>query len=779
MADKEIFHTIEILPGVDKDNTALSTPHYTDADKIRFYRGQPQKLGGWDQLTFNGGAAIEGCTRTIYSQRLGDSIFTLYGTNEYLYSQLGTELTNITPLVTATTNLRTVTTLANNPLATTNLSTTVVVTHTAHGMTDGVTIEISGVPGDVNGIPQAQLNATHVITYINANSYSITVASAATSTASGGGSAVVETHGNMATNYGTLTNNPITTVNGSKTITIAHTAHKLVAGDTVTLSGATTTNGVPNTDINALHLVRSTTANSYDITVATAATSSGSGGGAGVVEATYIITVTQTAHGFSNGNRIGILASTAVGGIPLGEINAEHIISNVSTDAYDIRAVTFATSAATGAGGAVTTVQGQIASGECDAQFGVGYGMGLYGVGLYGVASVSSGTLILPRIYSMDRYGDLVILTPGGQTGVYSWDGDSDVAPALVTNAPTAVNYVFSSDNIAVVLGSGGVINRVKWSDQGDLTDWTATSTNQAGEDDIEGAGMFFSQARVRGINLLFTEDQVYTMRYIGAPLVWEIKELEGAQGLIAQNARVVVNGICYWMGQQDFYQYNGGVVSSIGSNSQDGINYLRNYVFNDLNSVQKYKNFAWFNPFYNEIWFHYCSSDSDEPNRVARYSINEKHWVPDTFNRTAAEYPRILNIYPRLISHENNVYRHEKGVNNVDAALPFSLTSPLFQAENTLTKITRVVPDSVQTGSIDFEIKTLPWAQTTSQPMYMASNATPSTTQTTIPVSPTLNHIDGYITNRLWQYTWSQDVVDGNWRKGAWIEVLEKGTPD
>ncbi len=774
----DTFHPIDILPGVDKDNTALNTLHYTDADKIRFYRGQPQKLGGWDQLTFNGDAEIEGCTRTIYSQRLGDNIYTLYGTSDFLYSQLGTALTNITPLVVATTNLRTVTTLGNNPLATTNTSTVVTVTHTSHGMTNGVTILIAGVPGDIEGIPQAELNTTHIITYINANSYSFTVTTPATGTnAAAGGNAVVETHGNMATNYGTLANNPITTVLGSKTLTIAHTAHKLVAGDTVTLAGATTTNGVPSGDINILHLVRSTTANTYDITVATTATSSGTGGGSGVIEKTYIITVTHTAHGFSNGQRVGILASTNVGGIPLGEINMEHIISNIGTNSYDIRAETFATSAATSAGGAVTTVQGQIPAGECDAQFGVGYGMGEYGVGLYGVANVSSGTLILPRIYSMDRYGDLVILTPGGQTGVYSWDGDTDNAPVIVTDAPDEVNYVFSSDNIAVALGAGGVINRISWSDQGDLTDWTPTSTNQAGEDDIEGAGMFFSQARVRGINLIFTEDQVYTMRYIGSPLVWEIKELEGAQGLIAQNARVVVNGICYWMGQQDFYMYNGGVVASMGSNSQDNINYLRNYVFNDINSVQKYKNFAWFNPFYNEIWFHYCSQASNEPDRVARYSINEKHWVPDTFDRTAAEYPRILNIYPRLISHENLVYRHEKGVNDVNSALAFSLTGPMNQTDNSLIKITRIIPDSVQTGDITYGIKTLPFAQS-DEAMYISSTGTSSTVSTTITVSPTLEKIDNFITNRLWQHSWAQDVLNGNWRKGAWVEVIEKGTP-
>lgn len=81
-------------------------------------------------------------------------------------------------------------TLGNDPLDTVNASTTVTVNHTAHGLVTGNQIALAGVPGAVNGIPAVELNTTHAITKVDDDSYTITVTTPATSTASGGGAAV-------------------------------------------------------------------------------------------------------------------------------------------------------------------------------------------------------------------------------------------------------------------------------------------------------------------------------------------------------------------------------------------------------------------------------------------------------------------------------------------------------------------------------------------------------------------------------------------------------------
>jgi len=672
---------ITATPGVQPstDFTTASTPHFVAADKIRFVDGFPEKIGGWAALTIDG--TINGCARSIFSYDLNGNVRYLIGTHSNLYNLIGSQLTNITPLVTATTAI--------------------------------------------------------------ANS--------------------------LDSNFATLGNDPIATVNESNTITITDTATKVRVGDTITLSGATTTNGVPNTEINADHFVRTQSTNSYTVQVDTEATSTGSGGGASVVQATKIVTVNQTAHSFPDGARIKILAATAFAGIPAGDLNIEHVIRNTSTNAYDIVVDTTATSSVSGGGGASTTVQGEIVDGNCDATAAQGYGAGFYGIGLYGTALVSSSGTVDARVWVFDRFGNNIVMTPGQQTGVFTWDSDTTVAPVALTNAPTAVNYVYTSNEIVVTLGEGGVGNRRKWSDQGVSTIWTAAATNQAGEDDIESAGEFLSHIRVRGINLEFTESQVYTSRYIGRPLIWETKLLDDKSGIIAKNARVQHNGVAYWMGSDNFYYYRGGNVEIIPSNTTNETT-LKKFVFGNISAAQKSKIFCWFNRRFNEVWWHYPSANATEPDRIVRLNVKDLTWTTDTLERSAGEYPTQLKSLPLLASVADNdatstIYQHEQGTDDNGAALTWSLTTPFFDAGTDTANVIQVIPDSLQVGNITCTVNVKKYPQ----------SATNYGSQT-LTITPTTEVQSFRENSRFIQYVLTGSAVGQSWRAGRWLQVVSKG---
>jgi len=572
----------------------------------------------------------------------------------------------------------------------------------------------------------------------------------------------------LDSNFGTLANDPVATVSGTATLTITDTATKVRVGDTITLSGSTAVNGVPAVEININHLVRTQTTNSYTVQVTTNATSTGSGGGASVVQATKIVTVNQTAHGFADGSRIKLLGAVAFAGIPAGDINIEHIIRNQSTNAYDIVVATTATSSVTGGGGAGTTVQGQIVAGLCDAKTGVGYGAGLYGVGLYGTALVSSAPPARVREWIADRFGDNVIMTPGEQTGVFTWDSNTVTAPVLLTNAPTAVNYVFVSNEIVVTLGAGGVVNRIQWSDQGVSTVWTAAATNQAGQDDIEGAGEFLSHVHIKGINLLFTESQVYTFRYIRKPFVWETKLLDDKSGIIAKNARIQHNGIAYWMGTDNFYFYRSGNVQIIPSNTTTETT-LKKFVFDDLNTVQKSKIFCWFNRKFNEIWWHYPSAASNEPDRVARYNVTERTWTTDTHDRSAGEYPTQLEDFPFLAEITGGttsaLFQHEQGNNDDTSSLAWSLSTHFFDSGRDTANVLGLIPDSLQTSNITCTVNVKKYPQ--------SANLFGSETLT---ITPTTEIQSFRQNSRFIQYVLSGNALNQSWRAGKWSEVLSAG---
>jgi len=672
---------LQITPGVMPftDATPSDIPCWAAGYHVRFdsTTGRLRKLAGWQSITFNYSYTISGTMRNIFSSTINQQVYTIIGTNSYLYSLLGSELDNITPLDTT---------------------------------------------------PIAKANS-------------------------------------LATHYATLASNPITTINGSATLTIADTEAGLFqVGDTYTLSGATTTNGVPDTQINGGHIIRSIGVNILTIIVSTSATSSGSGGGASVVRSSGLMTMTATAHGQANGDRIDIAGAVAAGGITAPQINMQFTIRNVLTNSFDFMTAGTATSHVTGAGGAGTEYYPQILPGELNQGNGQGYGAGKYGVGLYGTALISATGEVYPRIWFCDRFGDNIVATPGNQSGIYTWSGDPAVAPTLITNAPIDVNYAFVQDNILVTFGHGSE-NEIFASDIGNYTQWTASSNNQVFQDTVEGAGRLISHCPVDGASLIYTPTQTYIFTYIGLLAgVWQIQTLDAAIGLIAPMARVSVNGYAYWMGQENFYFYRGGKVEVIPSNIGLQSTILR-YVFDNLNYSQRFKIFAWYNEDYDEIWWHYPSAQSNECNSVARLNRKLMCWTPDSFNRTAAEYPTQNLSNPRL-GNTSTLYLHETGTDDDGSPMAFSATTCKYLSGRDTVILGQIVPDSYMSGTIQLTVGTYNYPQS-AVPM---NNNTYNITSTTERVPMQVN-------GRYGDYTISGSQLGQYFLMGQWMLEPQKSS--
>lgn len=588
--------------------------------------------------------------------------------------------------------------------------------------------------------------------------------------------------GALATDYGTLGSNPIATVSGSSLITVTDTnASKYVSGDLITFAGATAFNGLSTGNLNAQHEIHTVGTGNYTVLLAATANATSSGGGASVVRSTGRIIVTATAHGQTNGKRVKILAAAATGGITAIAINLEFIIHNVTTNTFDIMTTGTATSHVTGAGGASTTYQVELAAGAINQGLGVGFGAGMFGPGLYGTALISSTGSVLPRTWFMDRFGTDVIMTPGNQGGLYSWGGSNAVAPALISGAPAAINYSFVSNNIIVTFGAGGIGNRIFTSDQANMTQWIASSSNQVFDDTVVGAGKFISHVPVAGNNLIFTANQTYFFGYTGftagaANGIWNIQQLENNIGIIAPMARCIVLGVAYWMGQNNFYMYGAGNVTIIPSSDQTQSTML-NYVFKNINRGQASKCFAWYNEQFDEIWFHYPSANSNECDSVARLNRTDLTWTPDTFDRTCAEYPNLTLGYPRLISSESIPYAHEQGVDADGVAMPWSLTTNLRGGDfirNAMgaatTKnymLTGFVPDSQQTGDINVEIIGQRFPQSP-VPMFDKN----------YDVSPDTEFVNTQAGARLWKYKLSGETLGQAFTAGQWMEFVQESSP-
>jgi hypothetical protein len=181
------FTKLKFRPGINRDTTNYANEGgWYECDKIRFFSGYPQKIGGWVEATSE---RFVGTCRQLWNwvTSYTDNFLAL-GTNEKVYIEVGGIFYDITPLRTTFGTPDT-----DDCVETVDTSTTVTINVVGHGCLAGEYVSLSGVTGDVGGIPDAEINTFHeVLTVPDADSFTIQVTTAATSTvAAGGGSNIV------------------------------------------------------------------------------------------------------------------------------------------------------------------------------------------------------------------------------------------------------------------------------------------------------------------------------------------------------------------------------------------------------------------------------------------------------------------------------------------------------------------------------------------------------------------------------------------------------------
>jgi hypothetical protein len=183
------FLKLQFRQGLNRDQTNYTGEGgWWDGDKIRFFSGFPQKVGGWAKATSE---TFIGTCRQLFNwiTSYADNLLAV-GTNQKVYIEVGGYFYDITPLREAFTTSSSPS--SDDCIDTTNASTTVTVNITGHGCLTGDYVTISGVTGDPGGIPDAEINAEHIVTRVDADNFTFVVTTAATSTTTnGGGTAIV------------------------------------------------------------------------------------------------------------------------------------------------------------------------------------------------------------------------------------------------------------------------------------------------------------------------------------------------------------------------------------------------------------------------------------------------------------------------------------------------------------------------------------------------------------------------------------------------------------
>jgi len=160
---------------------------------------------------------------------------------------------------------------------------------------------------------------------------------------------------------------------------------------------------------------------------------------------------------------------------------------------------------------------------------------------------------------------------------------------------------------------------------------------------------------------LIWTDNAIYTMNFIGPPLTFAVNLINEGAGLIGPKAAVNSPSGVFFMSKTGFYFYN-GAIKKLESTVQE-------YVFNDLNLAQAYKCHLALNTEFSEVWFFYPSIEDDtkEISRYAIYNYEENLWSIGSLIRYAWLDSGIQNK-PQATGVSSGtyyLYDHESGFND------------------------------------------------------------------------------------------------------------------
>ena len=160
------FSKFVFKPGINKEGTNYSNEGgWFDADKIRFRKGRPERIGGWEKNSSN--TFIGTCRKINTYKTANQSQYNILGTHKKLYAQEGTTFNDITPI-------RLTTSAGDATFSASNGDATITVTESGHGAVKGDFVTFSDAVSLGGNITASILNQEYEIdTIVNTNSYTI------------------------------------------------------------------------------------------------------------------------------------------------------------------------------------------------------------------------------------------------------------------------------------------------------------------------------------------------------------------------------------------------------------------------------------------------------------------------------------------------------------------------------------------------------------------------------------------------------------------------------
>ena len=346
---------------------------------------------------------------------------------------------------------------------------------------------------------------------------------------------------------------------------------------------------------------------------------------------------TGTNHDLSVGDIV--LLDTVTLPVGTGYVDADfenklfQVTSITSATVFTITQSTAAT-ATVGTGGSLS-VKPYEQVGPAEQSYGYGWGIDTWSSGKWGEAASASDVSLEPGLWSLSNFGQVLVATIANSK-TFTWNA-GDAARLITrastttsgfetTNNPTAtrVSLISPTTRHLIHLGTETTIGDpttqddmfIRFSDQEDINDYVPTAINSAGSQRLQDGTRIIGALKAKESILVWTDNALYTMKFIGAPFTFGFEQVGTNCGLIGKNAAIEIDGMAFWMSSNGFFMFDGTVKSMPCS--------VEDYVYDQADTTKGQQIYAGINNLFTEVIWYYPSTNSEYNDQYVVFNYGE-----------------------------------------------------------------------------------------------------------------------------------------------------------
>jgi len=263
----------------------------------------------------------------------------------------------------------------------------------------------------------------------------------------------------------------------------------------------------------------------------------------------------------------------------------------------------------------------------------------------WGNAVAASTVTLEPGLWSLSNWGGVLTATiSNGKT--FTWD--STIAARFTTRAstlttsyvtaitgddgnPTASRMTLISPTTRhlIHLGTETTIGTttsqddmfLRFSDQEKINVYPPSATNSAGTYRLQDGSKIMGGIVAKENILIWTDNALYSMKFVGAPYTFGFEQVGTNCGLIGQNAVIEIDGVAYWLGNNGFFSFD-GTVNNLPCSVED-------YVFDDFDTTKGQQVTAGINNLFTEVIWYYPTQGATYNDRYVVHNYGESQKLP------------------------------------------------------------------------------------------------------------------------------------------------------